>query len=109
MITITKFHNCHAHVEHKDNGDELLVSYTTPVVAIRHTSNDDVYVSVSDDWRCSMTTIHQVSRFMREHGVSYYDVKAFVDAGKLTPGLNITNAYTSYDLGYIFRKGHSIR
>lgn len=76
---VTKpFHHCNAYtVNYKDA--ELFVSYKTPIAMLSYSTSGEAYLRVSTMFRYSPTTIRQFSRWLREHGLNYYDVKDAVD------------------------------
>lgn len=68
------FHACNAHTEHyKDM--EMFVSYTTPIAILRYDTSYCAHLDVSSAFNCSAATRKQFSRWLREHGLNYYDVK----------------------------------
>ena len=106
-IIIKPFHKCNAHVEINGRGDEMLVSYFTPVVVLRwHESTQHYSVFLSPKWRCTATTRQQVSRFLREHDLNYHDVKAQVE-GKPFTGTQRA-IVTKYDDAELARRFHRL-
>lgn len=77
-VTISKFHSCNAHVK-RYKGAELFVSYDTPIAMLTYSTSGEAYLRVSTEFRYSPTTIRQFSRWLREHGLNYYDVKDATD------------------------------
>lgn len=71
---ISKFHSCNAHIEHYMDM-EMFVSYTTPIAIISYDTTHCAHLYVSSAFNCSATTRKQFSRWLREHGLNYYDVK----------------------------------
>lgn len=76
------FHSCNAHTEHYQDM-EMFVSYNTPIAIIRSDYSHCAHLDVSTAFNCSATTRKQFSRWLREHGLNYYDVKDAHD--DLTP------------------------
>ena len=68
------FHACNAHTEHYQDM-EMFVSYTTPIAIISYDTSYCAHLDVSSAFDCSATTRKQFSRWLREHGLNYYDVK----------------------------------
>lgn len=68
------FHACNAHTEHYKNM-ELFVSYQTPIATLEYDGDGCAHLLVSTAFRYSPTTIRQFSRWLREHGLSYHEVK----------------------------------
>lgn len=74
MINVNKFHNCNAHTE--TNGSWVMfVSYQTPIAILHYDSSNRAHLNVSNMFDCSATTRKQFSRWLRENGLNYYDVK----------------------------------
>lgn len=78
LKTTSKFHACNAHVEHY-KGAELFVSYETPIAMLNYSKSGVAHLRVSTAFNYSPTTIRQFSRWLREHGLNYYDVKDATD------------------------------
>ena len=100
------FHSCNAHTEHY-KGMEMFVSYNTPIAIICYDTSNCAHLDVSQAFNCSATTRKQFSRWLREHGLNYYDVKdAYADKSvyRAVQGpCAIRRGYTPLELERMFR------
>lgn len=97
---ITKpFHSCNARTDHyKDM--EMFVSYKTPIAIISYDTSYCAHLEVSSAFNCSATTRKQFSRWLREHGLNYYDVKE--SPRDKSPHMAIRCGFTPSELERIF-------
>lgn len=75
-----RFHHCMAATIHEEKDGvryDYLISYATPIAfVIQRNGLSYVYIN-EDSYNCSMSTIHQLSRWLREIdcGCTYQDIK----------------------------------
>lgn len=107
-VTISKFHSCNAHVEHY-KGAESFVSYETPIaMLVCSTSGGSTSAGVTA-FIYSPTTLRQFSRWLREHGLNYYDVKEATDNELHSAMQGPCSIYRGYDsevLEHIFNTAY---
>lgn len=82
--------NTNAWIE-RNNGVVRLMSYNTLVCEV-HTAFR--YVLLSPAARCSRTTIKQLSEFLRDFGISYYDAKSVL----VDPSYNPVTTQNGYKI-----------